>query len=234
MRLKRLSLVMALVFFCGVNSAQAQDLPAGLASALPGGGSSSGATSGSPMTITEEQIALLPADQQQAVREALEKAKAAAGAAPATESAPSMPAGGSVADMVKNLTGILEKLTPEQKKMVDEAQKSGKLPEGFTEMLLAGTLNPAVLSQLSPEQLTALQAVRDSGELTEENLNAILGQVDVSTVKEIATAIKDKKPIDVEKIKEVAKKVATITCTKGKKTIKVPTKKCPAGFKKKA
>jgi hypothetical protein len=237
MRLKRLSLLVALIFFGGATSAQAQELPGGLAGALPGGLAGAlpgGSSDGSPMTITEDQIALLPADQQQAVREALEKAKAEAGAAPSVGSTAPMPSGGSMADMFKNITSVLEKLTPEQKKMVEEAQKSGKLPEGFSDMLLAGTLNASVLAQLSPEQISALEAVRDSGELTAENLNAILGQVDASTVKEIATAIKDKKPVDVEKIKEVAKKVATIVCTKGKKTIKVAAKKCPAGFKKKS
>lgn len=243
MRLKRVSLLIALTFFAGATSAQAQELPGGLAGALPGGLAGAlpggaqipGATnSGSPMTITEDQIALLPADQQQAVREALEKAKAEMGAAPSVDSTAPMPAGGSMADMFKNISGILEKLTPEQKKLVDEAQKSGKLPEGFIDMLLAGTLNASVLAQLSPEQLSALQAVRDSGELSEENLNAILGRIDASTVKEVATAIKENKPIDVEKVKEVVKKVANIVCSKGKKTVKVSSKKCPAGFKKKS
>jgi len=118
--------------------------------------------------------------------------------------------------------------------MVEDAQKSGKLPENFSEMLMAGTLNASVLSQLTPEQLSALQAARDSGELTEENLKAIVGQVDASTVKEVATAIKESKPINVEKIAETVKKVATIICTKGKKTTKVTGKKCPEGFKKKS
>lgn len=241
MKLKNLLLSIALTLTLSATASHAQELPSGLAGAiagaLPGGALPTppgGMSTGSPMTITEDQIALLPADQQQAVREALEKAKAAAGAAPTTESTTQGPTVGSMADISKTISGILEKLTPDQKKMVEEAQKSGKLPEGFSEMLLAGTLNASVLSQLSPEQLSALQTVRDSGELTEENLKAILGQVDATTVKEIATAIAEKKPIDVAKVKEVVKKVATITCVKGKKSIKVPTKKCPAGFKRKS
>lgn len=240
MNFKKSSLTLIALLIFGANGASANQLPplpSGIQlPQLPAGTQlpsiPSGATAGAPMTLTEDQIAALPEDQKKAVLEALEKAKAAAGSAPSIPSAPS--AAGGFADAFKNIAGILSKLTPEQKKMVEDAQKSGKLPENFSEMLIAGTLNASVLSQLTPEQLSALQAARDSGELTEENLKAIVGQVDAATVKEVATAIKESKPINVEKIVESVKKVATIICTKGKKVTKVTGKKCPEGFKKKS
>jgi Spy/CpxP family protein refolding chaperone len=130
------------------------------------------------------------------------------------------------------ISSLTKKLTPEQQKMLAEAQKSGKLPDGFAEMLVKGSADPAMLEKLTPEQRSALQAAIASGELSAENIKSLIGEIDVSTVKEVAKAVSENKPVDVNKVKETLTKVASLICTNGKKRVTVKTKTCPKGFKK--
>ena len=212
----------------------------GAASALPGGNTatSGGATTGgtttmgNAITLTEDQIKSLPEEQQKLVREALEKAKAAAGAAPSGGGTPTVDLGAIASQAQGLISSLLKQLTPEQQKMLEDAQKSGKLPEGFAEMLLKGAVDPAIVAKLTPEQRDALQKVIASGELSAEAIKDLIGEVDVATVKEVAKSVVENKPIDINKVKSVVTKVAKLVCTNGKKKITVNTKRCPAGFKK--
>lgn len=209
-------------------------LPGGIA-ALPGGVSAApgGATTmGGTVTLTEDQIKSLPEEQQKLVREALEKAKAAAGAAPSASGTPSVDLG-AVANQAQGLlSSLLKNLKPEQQKMLEEAQKSGKLPAGFAEMLTKGATDPAVLAKLTPEQRDVLQKAITSGEFSAEAIKDLVGEVDLATVKEVAKSVAENKPIDINKVKDVVTKVAKLVCTNGKKKITVNAKRCPAGFKK--
>ena len=222
----------------------------GIASALPGGNTatSGGATTGgattggtttggmttmgNTITLTEDQIKSLPEEQQKLVREALEKAKAAAGAAPSGGGTPTVDLGAIASQAQGLISSLLKQLTPEQQKMLEDAQKSGKLPEGFAEMLLKGAVDPAIVAKLTPEQRDALQKVIASGELSAEAIKDLIGEVDVATVKEVAKSVVENKPIDINKVKSVVTKVAKLVCTNGKKKITVNAKRCPAGFKK--
>ena len=212
----------------------------GAASALPGGntatsgGTTTGGTTtmGNAITLTEDQIKSLPEEQQKLVREALEKAKAAAGAAPSGGGTPTVDLGAIASQAQGLISSLLKQLTPEQQKMLEDAQKSGKLPEGFAEMLLKGAVDPAIVAKLTPEQRDALQKVIASGELSAEAIKDLIGEVDVATVKEVAKSVVENKPIDINKVKSVVTKVAKLVCTNGKKKITVKTKRCPAGFKK--
>ena len=212
----------------------------GAASALPGGntatsgGTTTGGTTtmGNAITLTEDQIKSLPEEQQKLVREALEKAKAAAGAAPSGGGAPTVDLGAIASQAQGLISSLLKQLTPEQQKMLEDAQKSGKLPEGFAEMLLKGAVDPAIVAKLTPEQRDALQKVIASGELSAEAIKDLIGEVDVATVKEVAKSVVENKPIDINKVKSVVTKVAKLVCTNGKKKITVNAKRCPAGFKK--
>ena len=222
----------------------------GAASALPGGntatsggattggattgGTTSGGTTtmGNAITLTEDQIKSLPEEQQKLVREALEKAKAAAGAAPSGGGTPTVDLGAIASQAQGLISSLLKQLTPEQHKMLEDAQKSGKLPEGFAEMLLKGAVDPAIVAKLTPEQRDALQKVIASGELSAEAIKDLIGEVDVATVKEVAKSVVENKPIDINKVKSVVTKVAKLVCTNGKKKITVNAKRCPAGFKK--
>ena len=212
----------------------------GAASALPGGNTatSGGATTGgtttmgNTITLTEDQIKSLPEEQQKLVREALEKAKAAAGAAPSGDGTPTVDLGAIASQAQGLISSLLKQLTPEQQKMLEDAQKSGKLPEGFAEMLLKGAVDPAIVAKLTPEQRDALQKVIASGELSAEAIKDLIGEVDVATVKEVAKSVVENKPIDINKVKSVVTKVAKLVCTNGKKKITVNAKRCPAGFKK--
>ena len=217
----------------------------GAASALPGGntatsggattgGTTSGGTTtmGNAITLTEDQIKSLPEEQQKLVREALEKAKAAAGAAPSGGGTPTVDLGAIASQAQGLISSLLKQLTPEQQKMLEDAQKSGKLPEGFAEMLLKGAVDPAIVAKLTPEQRDALQKVIASGELSAEAIKDLIGEVDVATVKEVAKSVVENKPIDINKVKSVVTKVAKLVCTNGKKKITVNAKRCPAGFKK--
>jgi hypothetical protein len=214
----------------------------GAASSLPGasgatggatGSTTGGATTmGNAITLTEDQIKNLPEEQQKLVREALEKAKAAAGAAPSGGGTPTVDLGAIASQAQGVLSSLLKNLKPEQQKMLEEAQKSGKLPEGFTEMLAKGAVDPAILAKLTPEQRDALQKAIASGELSADAIKDFIGEVDVATVKDIAKSVAENKPIDVNKVKSVVTKVAKLICTNGKKKITVNTKRCPTGFKK--
>lgn len=212
----------------------------GIASALPGGntattgGATTGGTTtmGNAITLTEDQIKSLPEEQQKLVREALEKAKAAAGAAPSGGGTPTVDLGAIASQAQGLISSLLKQLTPEQQKMLEDAQKSGKLPEGFAEMLLKGAVDPAIVAKLTPEQRDALQKVIASGELSAEAIKDLIGEVDVATVKEVAKSVVENKPIDINKVKSVVTKVAKLVCTNGKKKITVNAKRCPAGFKK--
>ena len=222
----------------------------GAASALPGGntatsggtttggtttgGTTTGGTTtmGNTITLTEDQIKSLPEEQQKLVREALEKAKAAAGAAPSGGGTPTVDLGAIASQAQGLISSLLKQLTPEQQKMLEDAQKSGKLPEGFAEMLLKGAVDPAIVAKLTPEQRDALQKVIASGELSAEAIKDLIGEVDVATVKEVAKSVVENKPIDINKVKSVVTKVAKLVCTNGKKKITVNAKRCPAGFKK--
>ena len=207
----------------------------GAASALPGGNTAtSGGTTtmGNAITLTEDQIKSLPEEQQKLVREALEKAKAAAGAAPSGGGTPTVDLGAIASQAQGLISSLLKQLTPEQQKMLEDAQKSGKLPEGFAEMLLKGAVDPAIVAKLTPEQRDALQKVIASGELSAEAIKDLIGEVDVATVKEVAKSVVENKPIDINKVKSVVTKVAKLVCTNGKKKITVNAKRCPAGFKK--
>ena len=212
----------------------------GAASALPGGNTatSGGATTGgtttmgNAITLTEDQIKSLPEEQQKLVREALEKAKAAAGAAPSGGGTPTVDLGAIASQAQGLISSLLKQLTPEQQKMLEDAQKSGKLPEGFAEMLLKGAVDPAIVAKLTPEQRDALQKVIASGELSAEAIKDLIGEVDVATVKEVAKSVVENKSIDINKVKSVVTKVAKLVCTNGKKKITVNAKRCPAGFKK--
>lgn len=207
----------------------------GIASALPGGNSATtgGATTmGNAITLTEDQIKSLPEEQQKLVREALEKAKAAAGAAPSGGGTPTVDLGAIASQAQGLISSLLKQLTPEQQKMLEDAQKSGKLPEGFAEMLLKGAVDPAIVAKLTPEQRDALQKVIASGELSAEAIKDLIGEVDVATVKEVAKSVVENKPIDINKVKSVVTKVAKLVCSNGKKKITVNKKRCPTGFKK--
>jgi hypothetical protein len=207
----------------------------GAASALPGGNTatSGGATTmGNAITLTEDQIKSLPEEQQKLVREALEKAKAAAGAAPSGGGTPTVDLGAIASQAQGLISSLLKQLTPEQQKMLEDAQKSGKLPEGFAEMLLKGAVDPAIVAKLTPEQRDALQKVIASGELSAEAIKDLIGEVDVATAKEVAKSVVENKPNDINKVKSVVTKVAKLVCTNGKKKITVNTKRCPAGLKK--
>jgi DNA-binding MarR family transcriptional regulator len=187
---------------------------------------------GNAITLTEDQIKSLPEEQQKLVREALEKAKAAAGAAPSGGGTPTVDLGAIASQAQGLISSLLKQLTPEQQKMLEDAQKSGKLPEGFAEMLLKGAVDPAIVAKLTPEQRDALQKVIASGELSAEAIKDLIGEVDVATVKEVAKSVVENKPIDINKVKSVVTKVAKLVCTNGKKKITVNAKRCPAGFKK--
>ncbi|MEY2823206.1 MAG: hypothetical protein RLZZ485_842, partial [Actinomycetota bacterium] len=140
---------------------------------------------------------------------------------------------GAIASQAQGLiSSLLKQLTPEQQKMLEDAQKSGKLPEGFAEMLLKGAVDPAIVAKLTPEQRDALQKVIASGELSAEAIKDLIGEVDAATVKEVAKSVVENKPIDINKVKSVVTKVAKLVCTNGKKKITVNAKRCPAGFKK--
>jgi hypothetical protein len=207
----------------------------GAASALPGGNTAStgGATSmGNAITLTEEQIKSLPEEQQKSIREALEKAKAVAGATPSTEGTPSVDLSAIASQAQGLLSSLMKNLKPEQQKMLEDAQKSGKLPEGFAEMLAKGATDPAILAKLTSEQREALQKAIASGEISADAIKDLIGEVEVATVKEIAKSVAENKPIDINKVKSVVTKVAKLVCTNGKKKITVNTKRCPAGFKK--
>jgi len=216
-------------------------LPGGV-TALPGGTSSTpggvpatpgGATTmGNTVTLTEDQIKSLPEEQQKLIREALEKAKAAAGAAPSGGGTPTVDLGAIASQAQGLLSSLLKNLKPEQQKMLEEAQKSGKLPEGFAEMLAKGATDPAILAKLTPEQRDVLQKAIASGELSADSIKDLIGDVDVATVRDVAKSVAENKPIDIKKVKEVVTKVAKLVCTIGKKKITVNAKRCPAGFKK--
>lgn len=103
--------------------------------------------------------------------------------------------------------------------MLEDAQKSGKLPEGFAEMLLKSAVDPSIVAKLTPEQRDALQKVIASGELSAEAIKDLIGEVDVATVKEVAKSVVENKPIDINKVKSVVTKVAKLVCTNGKKKI---------------
>lgn len=213
----------------GVTSAPggATAAPGGIP-ALPGGAT----TMGNTITLTEDQIKSLPEEQQKLIREALEKAKAAAGAAPSGGSTPTVDLGAIASQAQGLLSSLLKNLKPEQQKMLEEAQKSGKLPDGFAEMLAKGATDPAILAKLTPEQRDVFQKAIASGEFSADAIKDLIGDVDVATVKEVAKAVAENKPIDVNKVKEVVTKVAKLICTNGKKKITVNAKRCPAGFKK--
>lgn len=186
----------------------------GSAGALPG------ATTSEKFEVTEEQLDSLSPEQRAAVEKAMEAAK---GSMPATQEAPAIPT--SIAGLSPEM---LSTLTPEQKKLLEQAKSTGVIPTELKSLIANLADIPGdVYAKLSDQQKDIIERARASGVLDKEMLNDIL---DGLTPEEI-TAFASGKPISTAVIQKAATK-KTITCIKGKKTVKLVAKSCPKGFKK--
>ena len=179
-----------------------------------------GVTTSEKIEVTEEQMDSLSPEQRAAIEKALESAKASM---PATQQAPVIPS--SIAGLSPEM---LSSLTPEQMKLLEQAKSTGVIPSELKSLIAnLGDIPGDVYAKLSSQQKEIIEKARESGVLDKEMLNDIL---DGLTPEEIS-AFASGKSISTAVIQKAAAK-KTISCSKGKKTVKLVAKNCPKGFKK--
>jgi hypothetical protein len=235
-------LVAVIIFSLGPISTAAADFPGTLpglpgaagTSAIPlpagGLGDPTKQVNGDKIEFTADQIANLPPEMRAAAQAALDSAMAAQPAK--KDSAPAIPS--QISGLSKEL---LSQLTPEQLKLVEEAKKTGKIPNGLSGLLEnINDIPPDIYAKLTDDQKAVIEKAKAAGLFNKEVLNDLISKADPKVIASLASG----GPITSEMIQKlqntvVAKKINTvsITCTSGKKTIKVMAKSCPKGYKKK-
>lgn len=238
-------LVAVVIFSLGQISNAAADFPGtlpglpGLPSAggnsaipLPSGGlgNPTQQANGDKIEFTADQIANLPPEMRAAAQAALDSAMAAQPMA--KDSGPAIPS--QISGLSKEL---LSQLTPEQLKLVEEAKKTGTIPSGLTGMLEnINDIPPDIYAKLTSDQKAVIEKAKAAGLFNKEVLNDLISKADPKVIASLASG----GPITSEMIQKlqntvVAKKInsISITCTNGKKTVKVVAKTCPKGYKKK-
>jgi hypothetical protein len=178
--------------------------------------------SGDKIEFTADQLANLPPEARAAAQAALEAAMAAQPTS--KEAVPAIPS------QISGLSNeILSKLTPEQLKLVEEAKKTGTIPSGLTGMLEnINDIPPDIYAKLSSDQITVIEKAKAAGLFNKQVLNDLISKADPKVIASLASG----GSITSEMIKKLQNKIS-ITCTNGKKTIKLAAKSCPKGYKRK-
>lgn len=193
----------------------------GTIAATPGSTAAPAPTVSGKVEFNADQLGSLTSEQRAAAEAAIAKAQSAA---PATESAPKIPA------EIAGLSGdLLSRLTPDQLKLVEKAKETGKIPDELKELLANVQDIPGdIYEKLTVEQKSVIEKARAAGILDKTVLSEILDGLTPAEVKAFSAG----KAISTTVIQKVVEK-RSITCTNGKKTIKLAAKSCPKGYKKK-
>lgn len=198
-------------------------IPPGLGAAGTTAGTAGSApanTTSEKIEVTEDKISTLSPEARAAVEKALESAKAAM---PATEERPAIPA--AIAGLTPQM---LSSLTPDQMKLLEEAKSTGTIPAELKSLIANLSDIPGdVYAKLSDQQKEIIEKARASGVLDKAMLNDILDGLTADEVKAFTSG----KSISTNVIQKAASK-RTISCTKGKKTVKLVAKSCPKGFER--
>ena len=198
-------------------------IPPGLGAAGTTAGTAGSApanTTSEKIEVTEDKIATLSPEARAAVEKALESAKAST---PATQDAPAIPA--AIAGLTPQM---LSSLTPDQMKLLEEAKSTGTIPAELKSLIANLSDIPGdVYAKLSDQQKEIIEKARASGVLDKAMLNDILDGLTADEIKAFTSG----KSISTNVIQKAAAK-RTISCTKGKKTVKLVAKSCPKGFER--
>jgi len=193
----------------------------GTVAASPGSTTAPAPTTSGKVEFSADQLGSLTSEQRAAAEAAIAKAQASA---PTTESGPKIPA------EIAGLSGdLLSRLTPEQLKLVEKAKETGAIPSELKELLANVQDIPGdIYEKLSAEQKSVIEKARESGILDKSVLADILDGLTPAEIKAFSSG----KTIATAVIQKAVEK-RSITCTNGKKTIKLAAKSCPKGYKKK-
>lgn len=177
---------------------------------------------GGKIEFTADQIANLPPELRAVAQAALESAMATQPSA--KDSAPTIPS------QISGISNeILSKLTPEQLKLVEQAKKTGSIPSDLAGMLEnVNDIPSEIYAKLTNDQKAVIEKAKAAGLFNKQVLTDLISKADPKEIAALAAG----GPITSAMIKKLQNTIS-ITCTNGKKTIKLAAKSCPKGYKKK-
>lgn len=219
------SLPLALfIILSHINPAYAEDLPR--PNVLPNsttlGVDSANQILGGSIEFTADQISSLPPEARAAAQAALDAAMASQ---PVTQDQlPAIPS--KISGISKD---VLSQLSPEQLRLLEEAKKTGTIPSGVATALESLDEIPSeIFAQLTNDQKAVIEKAKAAGLFNKQLLTDLMSKADPKVIASLAAG----GPITSEMIKKLQNKIS-ITCIKGKKTLKLVAKSCPKGYKKK-